>query len=117
MSDGVLGVLVEVLKERARQDAKWGEQNHPDVGRASAQTPDGVADYHEVPNANRAKWICSTRARNGVVSFADIAVEELCEAIEAAALGDENAVRTEVIQLAAVCVQWVQAIDRREATP
>ena len=26
-----LGVLAELVQERARQDAKWGEQNHPDI--------------------------------------------------------------------------------------
>lgn len=38
-------VLAEVLAERARQDAKWGEQNHPN----------GTGAYGFAEMAHRAK--------------------------------------------------------------
>lgn len=115
-----LPVLSEVIEERGRQDTKWGEQNHPDVDqilmtRPGGCTPQRMAEEYEIPNAGRAKVHTDLRARQGQVTWAHIAVEELAEAVEAAALGDEDTVRTEVVQLAAVCVQWAQAIDRRRA--
>jgi hypothetical protein len=42
---GATDVLVEVADECARQDAKWGEQNHPD----------GTGQYPEVMDADVAK--------------------------------------------------------------
>jgi hypothetical protein len=111
-------VLGEVVEERARQDAKWGEQNHPDVDqvlmtRPGGCTPQRMAEHYEIPFAGRAKFMTDLAAGRGEVTWAHIAVEELAEAVEAAALGDEDALRTEVVQLAAVCVQWVEALDRR----
>jgi hypothetical protein len=111
-------VLREVVAERARQDAKWGEQNHPDLS-PYAQKPwvHGPATYfYGLPPVEQAKQLTDADAAGGSCSWARIALEELTEAIDAADQGDEDAVRTEVIQLAAVCVQWAQAIDRRKAT-
>jgi hypothetical protein len=108
------GPLLEVLDERARQDAKWGEQNHPDIA-PHIVAPGQVPFVHGLPSAADAKRMTDSRAKAGLVSWADIAIEELAEALEAAALDDEDAVRNEVVQLASVCVQWVQAIDRRKA--
>jgi hypothetical protein len=120
-----LKVLGDVWEERARQDEKWGEQNHPDLrpglahylGLPADQAPDAVdvADYYGLPTATEAKTLTDTTAAEGNASWVAIATEELAEAVEAAASGDEDAVRAEVIQLAAVCVQWAQAIDRRGA--
>ena len=117
-------VLHEILQERHRQNEKWGEQNHPDLRPGLAKylnTPDGeldvveVAEYYGVPTAFEAKALTDTTAAEGNASWVAIAVEELAEAVEAAALGHQIALRTEVVQLAAVCVQWAQAIDRRRA--
>lgn len=106
-------VLAEVADERGRQDEKWGEQNHPDVSAIVIGHPESVPDVHGVPSATDAKLMTESRAAAGLVSWADIAIEKLAEALEAAAECDEDAARTEVVQLTAVCVQWVQAIDRR----
>lgn len=111
-------VLGEVAQERAAQDAKWGEQNHPDVdvviaGLPASQAPRYAAQFYRVPTAAAAKSETDAAARAGACSWAHIAVEELAEALEAAALGDLRALRAEALHLAAVCVQWVQAIDRR----
>ncbi|MCZ2837171.1 hypothetical protein [Modestobacter sp. VKM Ac-2985] len=116
-------VIEELLAERARQDAKWGEQNHPDLrpglahylGLPAGHTPDvvDVADYYGLPTSDEAKILTDTTAAEGNGSWVAIATEELAEALEAFALGDELAGRAEVVQLAAVCIQWVQAIDRR----
>lgn len=114
-------VLHEVRCERDRQNAKWGEQNHPDVDQVLMNRPGGcspqrMAEEYEIPNATRAKFITDVRAARGECTWAAIAVEELAEAVEAAALGDTAALRTELVQVAAVAVQWIQAIDRRGAS-
>lgn len=121
-SRGLASVLSEVAEERARQDAKWGEQNHPDVDVMVARLHGAgaaslAARLYRIPTAGAAQAETDAAARSGQCSWAHIAVEELAELVEAAALGDAAAVRTEALQLAAVCVQWVQALDRRRRVP
>jgi hypothetical protein len=117
-------VLCEIADERARQNAKWGEQNHPDadpviLGRLADGGPFGspeavalrLADHYEIPSATRAKHICDTEAQAGGRTWPSIAVEELAEVVEATAEGRGRA-RAELIQLGAVIVAWIESIDR-----
>ena len=95
-------VLSEVQAERAAQDVTWGVQNHPD----------GTGGRGRVASANAARIACQSSAERGEVTFLDILAEEVAEAF--AETGPEL-LRAELIQVAAVCVAWVEAIDRRTA--
>ena len=95
-------VLVEVFEERERQDAKWGEQNHPDG------TGDGYAAM-----AGAYHTICDWKHKIGAGAYLDILLEEV---FEAAAESDPAKLRTELVQVAAVAVAWVECIDRRTPT-
>lgn len=119
-----LKVLTEIGVERSRQDAKWGEQNHPDADEVILSRLDGtdwartnvavrLADEYEIPTAARARTMCKWRAEQERVTWADILVEEVSELIEAIASCDPAQVRAEAVQVAAVAVAWVEAIDRR----
>ena len=81
--------LAAVLAERARQDAKWGEQNHDDLAWLAIL-------MEEVGEA--AECVCKT-------SIGPTAIEkpELHPAI----------LESEVIHVAAVAVAWVEAMRRR----
>lgn len=119
-------VLAEVAAERARQDAKWGEQNHPDgsgptVSLASPifgapsdrwGTPAGVhlAGMREL--RDNAVVTTDERAATGNLTWRDILLEEVFEAF---AEDDPGKLRVELIQVAAVATQWVEAIDRRSS--
>lgn len=104
------GVLAEVAAERARQDAKWGEQNHPDGTGRNVPWSVGVGRMSDL--AERAKAVTDTGLRHGTVTWQDITLEEVLEAF---AESDPARLRTELIQLAAVATQWAEAIDRRAA--
>ncbi|MFJ4828431.1 hypothetical protein ACIP79_00595 [Streptomyces sp. NPDC088747] len=93
-------VLSEVLAERIRQDARWGEQNHPD----------GTGSFDQKAAAVRARADCQLSAADGKVTWAHIAREEDCEAL---AESDPVRLREELIQAAAVKVAWIEALDRR----
>lgn len=75
-------VLLEVLEERRRQEKKWGQQNH------------------------------------GAGYWALVLGEEVGEACKSALdnftgeTEDAQTVRRELIQVAAVAVNWIEAIDR-----
>lgn len=93
-------VCSQVIAERARQDAKWGEQNHPD----------GTGGGYRQREAIRLRHECDNAAELGTVTYAHILEEEVAEAL---AEEDPIALREELLQVAAVAVAWVEAIDRR----
>lgn len=101
------GVLAEVAAERARQDAKWGPQNHPDgTGPDVVWTFTGPASFV----AESARNACQAEAERGYANWRGIALEETAEAF---AEDDPIKLRAEAIQNAAVWVAWAEAIDRR----
>ncbi len=105
------GVLAEVLLERVRQDAKFGaDRDHPSVDQRVEGFPTALAMRYGVPHEAFAKETCERAFREGRGTWADIAVEEVAEAIGAE---DEQARRAELVQCAAVFVAWIEAIDRR----
>lgn len=102
-SVAMVSVLADVNRERVAQDGKWGEQNHRDgTGGAQDQTVAALA-----------RQTCDDAFAAGVGSWALILTEEYAEAL---AESDPAKLRAELIQVAAVAVAWVEAIDRREAT-
>lgn len=82
-------VLQEVLAERVRQDEKWGEQNGHDFEWVSIMTEE-VGEAAQAANEANFK---SSKTR-----------------------GDYAHLREELVQVAAVAVAWIEAIDRRRAS-
>jgi len=114
-------VLAEVAAERSRQETKWGQQNHPN-GTGEKTTP--MAEIargpgHAIVNrhyafglAFNAKEATDSHAKEGTLTYADIFLEEVFEAL---AEEDPAKLRTELIQCAAVAVAWAEKIDRDQA--
>lgn len=114
-------VLVAIVEERDRQDAKWGEQNHPDdapgswwVGSPDRGAAERRAEHFEVPSEHRAKFLIGEAARRREVTWPHILIEEVAEAV--AVVHDPAKLRAELVQVAAVAVAWIEALDRR-STP
>ncbi|HVZ40923.1 MAG TPA: hypothetical protein VHI13_16705 [Candidatus Kapabacteria bacterium] len=112
-------ILVEVADERLRQDATWGEQNHPMLDqtllhREGGCTPQRMVEDYEMPSAGWMKFTVQTLAKRGELTYMHILLEEVCEAIEC--LDDECAMRAELVQVAAVAVAMVECIDRKFGT-
>lgn len=99
-------VLAEIAAERTAQDAKWGRQDHPDhvpnQGRAGVLAFEHVATQWKNRNKHRED--------RGDTAFDGILLEEV---FEACAETDPAKLRAELIQVAAVAVCWIEAIDRR----
>lgn len=109
-------VLEEVSQERYKQNAKWGEQNHPDLdpvllNREGGCSPSRMAEHYEIPSANRARTLCDMAAQKEELTWAHILIEEVAEVV--GTNGDVEELREELVQVAAVAVAWIQAIDRR----
>ncbi|MEV4890024.1 hypothetical protein AB0K48_11605 [Nonomuraea sp. NPDC055795] len=109
MNDGDYGlpgslerVLDEIAGERRAQDARWGIQD----------LPDGTSPFR-TPAADEAKRETSAASDDGTLTWRHILAEEVLEAF---AESGPEALRTELIQVAAVAVKWAQALDRRAVT-
>ena len=95
-------VLAEIVAERARQDRTFGEQNHRDGT--------GLPVYQH--SANRYRDQAQRAAASGHLAWRDVLQEEVYEAL---AEPEPAALRVELLQVAAVAVAWIEAIDRRQA--
>lgn len=93
-------LFAEINVEQVRQDAKWGEQNHPD----------GTGGPGACRMADIARDLCDEQHRAGAGTWRHILNEEVAEAF--AEESQEN-LRRELVQVAAVAVAWIEAIDRR----
>ncbi|SIF35477.1 Uncharacterised protein [Mycobacteroides abscessus subsp. abscessus] len=124
-------ILQLVAYERQWQQDKWGEQNHPGIDRidvatfhearrrTSAATAEAFAAHialtHQIPTAGEARDRCQRYAAAGLATWSRILLEEFAEAIEAAALfaighGTAEQLQTELVQVAAVAVQWAEKL-------
>lgn len=103
MTDAItttVAVLDEIREERTRQDARWGEQNWPD----------GTGTEKDATISRLTRQLCDAAHRAGDVTWRHILLEEV---YEATAEEDLVALRAELVQVAAVAVNWIEAIDRR----
>lgn len=116
----MLDILREVREERAAQDEKWGEQNHPNgTGGEPGIEPFGYCDA-----ADLADWLahpspgtlagfmrhrCEVMFSQGGGTYEAILTEEWAEALSEP---DPVKLRAELIQVAAVAVAWVEKLDR-----
>lgn len=96
----MLAIPLEVLDEIARQNKRWGEQNHPDG------TGGSISEYHSKVFRVR----CDIAVKRGDVTWKHILQEEVYEAL---AESDPKLLKEELIQVAAVAIQWCRAIERR----
>lgn len=101
--ESLIRVLAEVRAERRRQYDKWGQQDHPSFGHDRDMAAAKL-------NERFGKAMVETAAAQGKLSFDAILTEELYEAL---ATESEEKLRAELVQVAAVAVAWIEAIDRR----
>lgn len=92
--------LREIDRERERQIDKWGPQSHPD----------GTGGPRLMRASEFARILCEAAFADDKGTWAHILTEEFFEAMAEA---DPEKLRTELIQVAAVAVAWVEDIDRR----
>lgn len=101
-------VLGEVVEERIRQDEKWGVQDYP---MGTGDRP-GLSLAEAVAHADEMRRTCDEAFTLGVGTWLHILDEEVAEA---SAESDPEKLRAELLQVAAVAVAMVEALDRRGA--
>lgn len=98
-------VYLDIINERSRQKAQWGDQTHlPDV--------QGTPRFMVGITADWARYVNAQRVKKGGLAWDWILLEEVVEAFEAETT---EHLREELVQCAAVCISWIEAIDSRAA--
>lgn len=96
----MVAVIEDVIAERHRQHARWGEQD----------LPDGTGGPHSEEALKSARFACEWAVGRNCLTWRHVLAEEVAEAF---AETDPTRLRAELIQVAAVALQWVEHIDRR----
>jgi hypothetical protein len=109
---GVKDFAEAVDTERQAQLAKWGDQHHPDMA--------GTDDVQEEARRMFARFAANYQTLNSgefdprdpdaSVDWTGILLEEVYEAVSEK---DPAKLRTELIQVAAVCAAWVHDLNTR----
>ena len=112
--------VTDVVAERLRQETKWGEQNHPMILPPPAwgyDSPHVEAERLNLPSARTARDACEWAHRSNRGTYTHILVEEVAEFVEACVLHGETSdeARAEMVQVAAVALAMLEAIDRKRA--
>lgn len=108
-------IIDEIKEERKKQDEKWGVQTHPCIDldlleRKGSCTPQRMCEHYEIPTETRAKFLCDNSFKNQKGTYAHIALEEFAEVVSEF---DIKKRRTELVQLTAVCLAWLESLDRQ----
>jgi len=93
-------VLEDVAAERARQRARFGEQ----------RLADGTGGTFRAAGRRLSQRRCDRATAAGRVTWTHVLEEEVSEVL---AETDPERLRAELVQVAAVAVQWIEALDRR----
>lgn len=109
-----LKTLTRVADEVTYQGQAWGVQDHPDLPKDPAAGDPELMRSMYAAYAHLWKKTNGARAADGAMAWDGILLEEVYEALELAGLEehDEDLIG-ELVQVAAVAVSWIDAIQRR----
>ena len=109
MNEQTTEMIMRMMTEIWRQDEKWGEQNHPSFPSEEFTPHWRRPAYYCIPTEEAAKSSTEAMFRAKQGTWGDILIEEVAEAIEAA---DDDHLIEELIQVAAVALQWAGSVER-----
>lgn len=108
-------IFEQIRQERIKQSEKWGQQNHPSSYNygETFDYPTLIAKYNKevlgIIDEKSIKMLVDGEHRTGTSNWTSIALEEFVEVANAA---NDYERRNELVQLAAVVVQWIECLDR-----
>jgi hypothetical protein len=91
-------IFAQAAMERHRQRIKWGIQS----------LPNGTARHDDWQVAEFYKRVTDANDKDGTLSWRDVLLEEVFEAL---AESETEPLRTELIQVIAVCAAWISDLD------
>jgi hypothetical protein len=107
------GIIDQLGVERLRQVEKWGQQDHPPIGR----TLDDIHDReYYAAQAEQWKKRNDYRVEIGNLAWDGILLEEVFEALEKAGVDDDE-YEKELVEVMAVAAAMIEANRRRRGVP
>ncbi len=110
-------LALEINDEINRAFKKHGYQDVPSVdsvlSNRIACAPERMCEEYEIPSEIRAKFLCDNAFKKGELTHTHIVLEEFAEVVCAK---DDNERRKELIQLLAMCTNWINYIDEKALT-
>ena len=100
-------IIEEILKEKQRQISLWGVQNHNIVD--NNYYLNNIRIRYGLPTEEQAKYSCNQHTENKTLTWGDIIVEELAEALNAKT---PEEMKEELIQCGAVIVSMIESLER-----
>lgn len=107
-------ILTKIADERERQIAKWGEcQRLNDSPTRMDRQGLSSFEFFGLPSEGEERSSEQAAANLGRSTWVHVLLEEFCEAIAEADDGNELKLEKELVQCAAVIVQWLEDIELR----
>ena len=104
-------IFNEIRTEREKQEAKWGQQNHPILDPILIdRSPERMCEEYEIPSENRARQMVEIHSERGDLTYMHILIEEISESASCGSNIEE--LRKELIQSASVLVAMIESLDR-----
>lgn len=101
-------IIEKIIKERKRQDEKWGIQDHPSITEIEGVN---LSEYYDIPSMLEAQKTCDQQSENKELTWTDILLEEFCEVVEAP---NEELRKTELVEVISVAIAWYESIERKQ---
>lgn len=117
LSQEIKELSIKVEFEMLAQINKFGDQRHPSFKSyldGDVIAPELRAQHYGMPHESEARDDCERAFAEGRPTYAHVFLEEVSEAIGAATDAD---LEKELIQVAAVALNWIRAIRHNRANP
>lgn len=103
----ITAVAAEILAAHARNRAARGESDYPSV--IALQPGNPTCRVYHIPSAAECKQRLETIGGRGSIAWTDIMLERFSDAVAAP---DEFRRREDLVQIAAIAMEWIESIDR-----
>ena len=102
-------IIEQIKAERIRQDNKFGVTSHDSV---NPTIPRKFRNkFYGICSEEEARERCEGNHLHKSITWSHIFIEEVAEVVNSK---DERDRREELIQVAAVCIAWLEDIDRKK---
>ncbi len=98
-------ILTELLVERERQHEKFGKRNLPETGIELSDDVNASCFAYDLLAS------CSEESTAGQPTYRMLLDDDIWEAFEEA---EPSRLRGELVQIGAVVVEWIEALDRKK---
>jgi len=110
ISPAAPAVIAEILAAHARNRVARGDCDYPSV--IALQPGDPTCRVYHIPSKAECRQRLDVIGGRGSIAWTDVLLERFADAVAAP---DEFQRRADLVQIAAIAMEWIESIDRRLA--